>query len=90
MIRTIQERFGIDSEHTLSLVTSSFEVCRGNQIEIDESAYSLMCPALDEIIVVLEGKKLCACLLLNLSDRQFNKLIDKQFQPELTRKNKYL
>lgn len=59
MIHAAQERFGIDAERPISLETSSLEVCKGKQIEIDESAYSLMCSVLDEIVIVV-GEKPCA------------------------------
>jgi len=50
-LRQIIKSFNLDADVCLSLRTSTIDVCRGKEVEIDESAYLLMCKFVDEFVV---------------------------------------
>lgn len=56
MVNLVLQAFGID-KGPLSLQTSSLDACRGESVEIDESAYALMCSVLGDIDVIVEGEE---------------------------------
>ena len=51
----MKRAFQIEAEVDILLSTSSLDVCRGQQVEIDAQAYPHMWDVLDEIIVGRSG-----------------------------------
>jgi hypothetical protein len=56
MVNLVLQAFGID-KGSLSLQTSSFDACKGESVEVDESAYALMCPVLSDIDVIVDEEE---------------------------------
>lgn len=54
MVSLVKRAFSIDSGSILSLHISSLDACRGQSVEVDESAYSLMYALLDDVEVTVK------------------------------------
>lgn len=54
MVSLVKRAFSIDSRSVLSLHISSLDACRGQSVEVDESAYSLMYALLDDVEVTVK------------------------------------
>ncbi|KJA18151.1 hypothetical protein HYPSUDRAFT_218407 [Hypholoma sublateritium FD-334 SS-4] len=75
MISLIIRAFRLDSKSVLSLHTSSLDACKGQSVEIDESAYSLMCTLLDDVEVTV-GEH------LDTQDRNPDTTLRPRLEPE--------
>ena len=53
MLTAVQEKFSL--EHAPTFVISSLDICQGTDVVIDEHAYDMMAPYLDEVKLVFQA-----------------------------------
>jgi hypothetical protein len=57
MVALVRRKFGLENKRTIVLKTTSLETCKGQFIEIDESAWSFVRPFLPLIYIFAIGSE---------------------------------
>jgi hypothetical protein len=55
LVRIASKKLALDPDAVITFQISTLDICRGHSVELDESAYQVMCTALDELTVVVHG-----------------------------------